>query len=72
MSSFLRELKRRKVCRVALRYAAVAWLVVQVSARGMPAYRAPEWILPTFITVAVLSSRVALVLDSKAHSSYVH
>jgi adenylate cyclase len=72
MNSFFRELRQRKVYRVALGYAVVAWLVVQVSATAMPAYHAPEWILPTFITVAVLSSRVALVLDSKVHSSYVH
>jgi adenylate cyclase len=72
MNSFFRELKQRKVYRVALGYAVVAWLVVQVSATVMPAYHATERILPIFITVAVLSSRVALVLDSKAHSSYVH
>jgi hypothetical protein len=46
MSSFFRELKQRKVYRVAVGYAVVAWLVVQISATVMPAYHAPEWILP--------------------------
>jgi hypothetical protein len=64
MNSFFRELKQRKVYRVALGYAVVAWLVVQVSAPVMPVYHAPEWILPIFIT--------ALVPDSKALSRYVH
>jgi hypothetical protein len=43
-------------------YAVVAWLVVQISATVMPAYRAPEWILPLFITAVALGFPVALVL----------
>jgi hypothetical protein len=31
MNSFFRELKQRKVYRVALGYAVVAWLVIQIS-----------------------------------------
>jgi tetratricopeptide (TPR) repeat protein len=49
MNSFFRELKQRKVYRVALGYAVVAWLVVQISATVMPAYHAPDWILPVFM-----------------------
>jgi adenylate cyclase len=62
MNLFFRELKERKVYRVALGYAVVAWLVVQVSATVMPAYHAPEWILPVFITAVALGFPVALVL----------
>jgi hypothetical protein len=62
MNSFFRELKQRKVYRVALGYAVVAWLVIQISATVMPAYHAPEWILPVFITVVALGFPVALVL----------
>ncbi len=62
MNSFFRELKQRKVYRVALGYAVVAWLVIQISATVMPAYHAPEWILPIFITVIALGFPVALVL----------
>jgi adenylate cyclase len=43
MSSFFRELKQRKVYRVALGYAVVTWLVIQISATVMPVQRAPEW-----------------------------
>src|SRR6266566_1186407 len=42
MNSFFRELKERKVYRVALGYAVVAWLVIQISATVMPVYHAPE------------------------------
>jgi TolB-like protein/Tfp pilus assembly protein PilF len=62
MKSFFRELKQRKVYRVALGYTVVAWLVVQISATVMPAYHAPEWILPVFITAVALGFPVALVL----------
>ena len=62
MSSFFLELKQRKVYRVAVGYAVVAWLVVQISATIMPAYHAPEWILPLFITAVALGFPVALVL----------
>jgi len=59
MSSFFRELEQQKLYSVALAYAVVAWLVVQISATVVPAYHGPEWILPIFIT--------ALARDSKAH-----
>jgi hypothetical protein len=62
MNSFFRELKQRKVYRVALGYAVVAWLVIQISATVMPAYHAPDWFLPIFITVIALGFPVALVL----------
>src|SRR5215813_6559366 len=62
MNSFFRELKQRKVYRVAVGYAVVAWLVVQISATVIPAYHAPEWILPVFITGVALGFPVALVL----------
>jgi TolB-like protein/cytochrome c-type biogenesis protein CcmH/NrfG len=62
MNSFFHELKQRKVYRVAFGYAVVAWFLIQISATVMPAYHAPEWILPTFITVIALGFPVALVL----------
>jgi hypothetical protein len=70
MNSLFRDLKQRKVYRVARGYAAVAWLVMQISATVMPACHTHEWVLPIFITAVALGFHVALVLDSKAH--YVH
>jgi hypothetical protein len=37
MNSFFRELKQRKVYRVALGYAVVAWLVIQIPYHGTAA-----------------------------------
>jgi hypothetical protein len=72
MSSFFRELKQRKVYRVALGFAVVSWLAIQVSATGMTACHASEWILPIFLTAVALVFPVVLALDSRAHSTYVH
>ena len=72
MSSFFRELKQRKAYPVALGYAVVAWLVVQVGATVMHAYHAPDGVLPIFTTVVALGFPAALVLDTKAYSRHVH
>jgi hypothetical protein len=55
-------LKQWKVYRAAVGYAIVAWLTVQISATVIPAYHAPEWILPLLITGFALGFPVALVL----------
>jgi len=39
--SFVAELKRRKVVKVGVAYAAVGWLLVQVSATFFPALQLP-------------------------------
>ncbi len=67
MSSFFRELKQRKVYRVALGSAVVAWLVVQVGASVMAVYQRHELILPSFNSAVALGFPVALALDSKPH-----
>jgi len=60
MSDFFEELRGRKVYRVALGCAVVAWLVIQMSARVVPACHARDSILPILIT--------AVGFNSKAHS----
>src|SRR4051794_19244250 len=44
MSSFLSQLKQRRVYRVAIGYAVAAWLTVQIAATVLPAFHAPEFI----------------------------
>ena len=51
--SFIKELKRRKVIRVAIVYAVAAWLLIEVSATIFPMLRLPEW-TATFVTVLVM------------------
>ena len=47
--NFFAELKRRHVYRVAVAYAVIAWLVIQVAATIVPAL-----LLPGVITSAVV------------------
>jgi len=42
MTSFLGELRRRNVVRVAVAYAIVGWLLVEVSSTVLPIFEAPE------------------------------
>ena len=54
MSSFLGELKRRKVFRVAVAYAAVAWGAVEVADIVLNTYDAPEWIMEVLLRAPML------------------
>lgn len=60
--SFLGELKRRRVVRVAIAYLAGAWLVVEASSTVLPALHAPGWTVTAVVVAALLGLPVALVL----------
>src|SRR6267143_121682 len=62
MTSFLSQLQQRRVYRVALGYAIVAWLMVQIAATVLPAFHAPEFVLPVLIVLLGVGFPVALVL----------
>src|SRR5881275_1153832 len=62
MTSFLSQLKQRRVYRVAIGYAIVAWLMVQIAATVLPAFHAPEFVLPVLIVLLGVGFPVALVL----------
>jgi len=59
--SFFAELKRRNVYKVAVAYAVVAWLVIQVASIVLPTFHAPEWTLQVIIALVVIGFPVALV-----------
>src|SRR5438128_11181275 len=62
MTSFLSQLKQRRVYRVAIGYAIVAWLMVQIAATVLPAFHAPEFVLPVLIVLLGVGFPFALVL----------
>ena len=51
--SFIKELKRRNVVRVAIAYAIAAWLLIEISATTFPMLRLPGW-TSTFVTVLLM------------------
>src|SRR5206468_7228771 len=61
-ATFLTELKRRKVYRVAVAYAIVAWLLIQAASILFPTFEAPPWVMKVFVSAVVLGFPVALIL----------
>ena len=59
---FYTELKRRKVIRVAVVYAVVAWLIVEVASVMFPGLLLPDWSVRLVIGMAIIGFPIALVL----------
>jgi hypothetical protein len=66
--NFFAELKRRNVYRVAVAYAVVSWLVIQVAATIFPAFGAPAWVMKAIISL--LASALCWRLRSPGRSRY--
>jgi len=62
MKAFLAELRRRKVYRVAIVYAAVAFVIWQAAEIAVPALRLPDWALTLVVLLTIAGFPVALVL----------
>src|SRR5688572_31894900 len=60
--NFFAELKRRNVYKVAVAYAVVAWLLLQLASILFPAFEAPAWVMQTVIVLVALGFPVALIL----------
>ncbi len=60
--SFWHELSRRRVIRVAIAYAVVAWVVTEVASTVFPGLRLPEWTVTLVIILAVLGFPVAVMM----------
>src|SRR5437667_6020960 len=61
-ATFLTELKRRKVYRVAVAYAIVAWLLIQAASILFPTFEAPLWVMKVFVSAVILGFPVALIM----------
>ena len=60
--SFFAELKRRNVYKVAVAYAVVAWLLMQVASQIFPFFEIPNWIVRLVILLLVIGFPVALII----------
>src|SRR3979490_3009218 len=60
--NFFSELKRRNVYKVAVAYAVVGWLVIQISSTVLRTFHAPEWVVQTLVVLVALGFPIALVL----------
>ena len=60
--SFFVELKRRNVFKVAVAYAIVAWLLVQITSTVAPALHLPDWTLTFIVYLTIIGFPLALFL----------
>src|SRR5213082_477118 len=60
--NFFAELKRRNVYRVAIAYAVVAWLLMQVASQIFPFFEIPSWAVRLVVLLLILGFPIALVL----------
>jgi len=61
LERLFRELKRRRVYRVAVVYAVVAFVIWQAAEIAFPALRLPDWTLTLVIAATILGFPIALV-----------
>ena len=62
VKNFFAELKRRKVYRVAVAYAIVSWLLIQIATQVFPFLDIPVWVVRLVIALLALGFPVALLL----------
>jgi TolB-like protein/Tfp pilus assembly protein PilF len=60
--SFFAELKRRNVYKVAVAYAVVGWLIVQVATQVFPFLEIPNWAIRLVILLIAIGFPIALII----------
>ena len=62
MPSFLSELRRRNVLRVAAAYALVAWIIIEAGSVLLPTFGATEGVFQVYVIVVLVGFFIAVVL----------
>ena len=60
--NFFAELKRRNVYKVAVAYAVVAWLLMQVASQILPFFEIPNWVVRLVILLLIIGFPIALII----------
>src|SRR5437762_13273105 len=60
--NFFAELKRRNVYKVAVAYAIIGWLLVQVATQVFPFLEIPNWVVRLVIALVMIGFPIALVI----------
>jgi len=60
--SFFTELKRRNVYKVAVAYAVVAWLLMQIASQIFPFFEIPNWIVRLVVLLLLIGFPIALII----------
>ena len=62
LPNFFAELKRRNVYKVAIAYAVVAWLLMQIASQIFPFFEIPSWAVRLVVLLLLIGFPVALIL----------
>src|SRR5256886_11529060 len=62
LEKFFTELKRRNVYKVAVAYAIVGWLLVQVATQVFPFFEVPNWAVRLVVLLIIVGFPIALVI----------
>jgi TolB-like protein len=62
LPNFFAELKRRNVYKVAISYAVVAWLLMQIASQIFPFFEIPNWAIRLVIMLLALGFPIALII----------
>src|SRR5207302_5849064 len=62
IDNFFAELQRRNVYKVAVAYAVVGWLLVQVTTQVFPIFEIPNWALRLIVLAIIIGFPIALVV----------
>ena len=60
--SFFTELRRRNVYKVAVAYAVVGWLLVQIATQVFPFFEIPNWAVRLVVLAIIIGFPIALVI----------
>ena len=60
---FVSELRRRNVYKVAVAYAVVSWLLIQIATQVFPFFEIPNWAVRLVVLLLILGFPVALILS---------
>jgi TolB-like protein/predicted Zn-dependent protease len=62
LEKFFTELKRRNVYKVAVAYAVVAWLLIQIATQVFPFFEVPNWAVRLVVLLIIIGFPIALVI----------
>jgi TolB-like protein len=62
IDTFFSELKRRNVYKVAVAYAVVAWLLIQVATQVFPFFEIPNWAVRLVVLAMIAGFPIALII----------
>lgn len=62
LRNFFGELKRRNVYKVAVAYAVVGWLLVQIAAQVFPFFEIPNWAVRLVVLAIIIGFPIALIV----------